>query len=211
MPRRNEQDYEGRRQRIIDGALHVFARHGFEKATNKEIAAAAGIGSPGLIYHYFKDKSDLFREVVEQRVPLLQLLARPEALMALPPAEALARFGRAYLRIMESREAVALMKLIIGEATRRPQVAELFNEIGPGRALRFLATYLQRQMDAGVLRRADPDIAARCFFGPLIVYVLSRELFRQPESVEMDAEALLATNLELFLRGMQPGEDPVTE
>src|SRR5436190_4459703 len=149
MPPRNEQDYEERRQRIIDGALQVFASRGFEQATNKEIAAAAGIGSPALIYHYFKDKSDLFRQVLEHRVPLLQLLARPDELMALPPAEALARFGRAYLQIMDRPESIALLKLILGEAIRRPQVAQMFTAAGPNRALRFLGEYLQQQMEVG--------------------------------------------------------------
>src|SRR2546426_8948696 len=100
MPPRNEQDYEERRQQIIDGALQVFASRGFEQATNKEIAAAAGIGSPALIYHYFKDKSDLFRQVLEQRVPLLQLLAPPDELLALPPAEGPTRFGTAPLPVI---------------------------------------------------------------------------------------------------------------
>jgi TetR/AcrR family transcriptional repressor of mexJK operon len=85
MPQRDEQDFESRRQQIIDGALHVFASKGFEKATNKDIAAASEIGSPGLIYHYFKDKSDLFQQVIEQRLPVLQLLNHGEEMMALPP------------------------------------------------------------------------------------------------------------------------------
>jgi AcrR family transcriptional regulator len=206
MRQRNDHEYEVRRRQILDGALHVFARKGFEQATNKEIAAAAGIGSPGLIYHYFKDKSDLFREVVEQKVPLLQLLARPEELMALPPAEALARFGRAYLRIMESPEAIALLRLIIGEAARRPKVAQIFFEAGPNRAFRFLASYLERQMEAGVLRRMDAAAAARCFFSPLIIHVLSRQVFQQPDAFTLDAETLLATNVDVFLRGVQPCE-----
>ena len=64
MPPRDESDYEQRRQQIIDGALQVFASKGFERATNKEIARAAKVRSPGLIYHYFKDKGDLFQQVV---------------------------------------------------------------------------------------------------------------------------------------------------
>jgi len=72
MPRRDDQEFEDRRQQIISGALTVFSEKGFEKATNKDIAQAAGIRSPGLIYHYFKDKGDLLRQVIEQRSPALQ-------------------------------------------------------------------------------------------------------------------------------------------
>ena len=204
MARRNEEDYEQRRQQIMDGALHVFASKGFEKATNKDIAASAGIGSAGLIYHYFKDKSDLFRQLVEERVPLLQLLAHPDEMMALPPPEALTRFGRAYLKMLENREAVAVFKLLIGEAARRPKVAQMFNEIGPNRVFRFLGNYFEREMEAGTLRRTDPMLAARCFFSPLIVFVLTREVFAQPEALALDPETLLASVVDVFLRGMLP-------
>ncbi len=113
MPLRDEQDFELRRQQIIDGALEVFAEKGFERATNKDIAEAASIGSPGLIYHYFKDKADLFRQVLEQRAPVLQLLNRSEELMDLPPREALTLFGTTLLNTLQNRPAVSLFRLIL--------------------------------------------------------------------------------------------------
>src|SRR4028119_2461706 len=131
MPPRDEQDCESRRQQIIDGALQVFASKGFEKATNKDIAVASGIGSPGLIYHYFKDKSDLFRQVLEQRIPMLQLLTKTEDMMALAPRDALTLFGSTFLKVVDNPNAIALAKLMLGEAVRRPLVAEMVDTIGP--------------------------------------------------------------------------------
>ena len=52
---------EERREQIIEAATFVFSRKGFQAATNKEIAAEAGI-APGLIYHYFKDRQDLLAD-----------------------------------------------------------------------------------------------------------------------------------------------------
>jgi AcrR family transcriptional regulator len=202
MPLRDEQDFELRRQQIIDGALEVFAEKGFERATNKDIAEAAGIGSPGLIYHYFKDKADLFRQVLEQRAPMLQLLNRSEALMELPPREALTLFGTTLLNTLRNRPAVALFRLILGEAVRRPMVAEMLNTIGPGRGFAFLSRYLASQMDSGVLRRSDPGIAARCFIGSLIAYLMMSEVFRQPDADTLDAETMVTTAVTIFLEGM---------
>jgi len=202
MPSRDEQDFEDRRQRIIDGALEVFAEKGFEKATNKDIAEAAGIGSPGLIYHYFQDKSDLFRQVLEQRAPVLQLLSRSEAMMDMPPREALTLFGNMFMRTLDNRTAVSLFKLVLGEAVRQPLVAEIFNKIGPGRGFAFLTRYLAHQMDIGTLRRSEPGVAARCFIGPLMVYVLTREVFKQPDSSSISPETMVAAAVEAFLHGM---------
>jgi AcrR family transcriptional regulator len=204
MPRRNEREYAERRQQIIDGALRVFAEKGFEQATNKEIAAAAGIGSPGLIYHYFKDKRDLLREVFQQRVPLFRLIARPEEMMALPPRDALTRIGRAYLESMlRDPDAEAFLRVMFSEAIRQPDFAQTLGEIGPNQIIKFLAAYCEAQMDAGLLRRADPATAACCFLGPLLLLVLARVVLRLPDAQELDRETYLAVAIETFLFGMQ--------
>ena len=187
----------------------MFASKGFERATNKEIARAAKVGSPGLIYHYFKDKGDLFQQVVRERAAaLLRLLDHSEDLMDLPPREVLTSFGSAFVKIAENRTSVAMMKLLLSEAVRHPGVADLFNSIGPGRGLAFLSRYLERQMDAGVLRHMDPGAAARCFVGPLVAYVITREVFVQPDSKTLSPETMVATAVDVFLRGMEiePGD-----
>jgi TetR/AcrR family transcriptional regulator, mexJK operon transcriptional repressor len=204
MSLQDKRDFEGRRQQIIDGALHVFAHKGFEKATNKDIAVAAGIGSPGLIYHYFKDKKDLFREVVEQRMFLLQLLNHSEAeMMNKPLRDVLIVFGRAFLSVAENPTSIALMKLVLGEAFHQPIVAELVNQIGPSRSVGFLTRYLAKQMADGVLKPMDPAAAARCFIGPFVAYLLTREVFHQPDAQQISTDTMVATTVEIFLNGMQ--------
>lgn len=204
MPPRDEEDFERRRQQILDGALEVFASKGFERATNKDIADAAKIRSPGLIYHYFKDKADLLRQVMEQRAPALHLLAHSDELMDRPPREVLTRMGIAFTKTMENRAMMATLKLMLGEATRRPGVADMMNAIGPTRGIAFLIRYFERQMDAGVLRRMDPGVAARCFIGPLVAYILLREVFPQPDSRTLSADTMVSSAVDIFLEGMTP-------
>ncbi len=203
MPQRDEQDFEGRRQQIIDGALHVFATKGFEKATNKDIAVAAGIGSPGLIYHYFQDKSHLFQQVVEQRMPVLQLLIHSEEeMMTKPPQDALTIFGKAFLNVLDSPTSIALMKLLLGESFRQPQVAQIINTIGPSRSFSFLTRYLERQISLGVLKPMHPGAAARCFVGSLVAYLITRQVFLQPDTEEISPEMMVTTAVQVFLGGM---------
>jgi TetR/AcrR family transcriptional regulator, mexJK operon transcriptional repressor len=201
MPPRDTNEFEERRQQIIDGALAVFADKGFEKATNKDIAEAAGINSPGLIYHYFKDKTDLFFQVLEQRAPVLQLLRNADELMERPPREVLTRFTIGFMRTLSLPGASQLYKLILGEAIRQPEVAAIVNRVGPTRGLSFLTRYLERQMELGVIRRMDPGAAARCFIGPMVVYVLTREVFVQPDSPTLSVETMAETLVEIYLGG----------
>lgn len=202
MPTRNEAEYEQRRDRIMNGALRAFADKGFERATNRDIASAAGIRSPGLIYHYFEDKADLFRRMLERYAPALQLFSQGDDFLEVPPREALTRFARAVLHSLTNPAAVALIKIMLSEAMRRPAVAEVVNGVGPRRGFAFLSRYLTHQMDLGRLRRMDPGVAVRCFIGPLIVYVLSREVFPQSDSQALDADTMADAAVEVFLRGM---------
>lgn len=204
MPPRDEQEYEQRRQQIIDGALEVFSQEGFEKATNKDIAQAAKIGSPGLIYHYFDDKIDLLHQVLLERMPLLRLLDTAPELMQLPPREALTRLITDIMRLIDQWPTLAIVKLVIGESVRNPRVARMVSEIGPGRGLKLLTVYLKRQMELGTLRRMDPEIAARMLIGPVIAYLLTRYIFEQPEAKAIAPQAMAEAIVDTFLRGMAP-------
>lgn len=203
MTRRRETISDERRQQIIDGALKVFSTRGFVQATNKDIAEAAGINSAGLIYHYFADKADLLRAVIERYGPPMQLMAHSEQFMALPLEEALTQFGLTYLRLTEDSHAGACMKVLFAEAMHNPEFARILGEAGPLRVWQLLADYLARKMEAGLLRRVDPAIAARCFIGPLVLQLLSRKIFNFEDGMKVDSAALVATNVDIFLSGLR--------
>lgn len=204
MPPRDEQDFELRRQQIIDGALEAFAEKGFNGASNKDIAEAAHIGSPGLIYHYFKDKVDLLHQVILERMPLIRLMDSATSLTHLPPEEALPQLIQNFMGAVDQWPTIPLAKVIIAESIRNPRVASMVNEVGPGRALNMLATYLEQQMDAGRLRRENPHVAARLLVGPAIGYMLSRYIFDQSEMRDVSSELMGEAIVETFLQGMRP-------
>ncbi len=52
------------RARILDSARRCFAELGYEGATNKHLAGAAGL-TTGAIYHYFGSKKELYCDVQE--------------------------------------------------------------------------------------------------------------------------------------------------
>ncbi|MEP0519083.1 MAG: TetR family transcriptional regulator C-terminal domain-containing protein [Hyphomicrobiales bacterium] len=51
-------------ERILDGALTVFASNGFRGATVDQLAKAAGMTKPNLLY-YYRSKKDLYIAVLE--------------------------------------------------------------------------------------------------------------------------------------------------
>ncbi len=53
------------RREVLNAARFLFAQRGFAEVSMDDIAGRVGI-SRGPLYHYFRDKQDLFREVYEK-------------------------------------------------------------------------------------------------------------------------------------------------
>src|ERR1700710_846947 len=60
-----DDEYEKKRKRIITGAAAVFREKGYDAANVGDIAKKAGIDRAS-IYYYYKGKTELFREMVEE-------------------------------------------------------------------------------------------------------------------------------------------------
>jgi AcrR family transcriptional regulator len=54
-----------RRDKILDAAISLFSLQGFSGTTTLQIAKAAGVTEP-LIYYYYKDKDELFNQILAQ-------------------------------------------------------------------------------------------------------------------------------------------------
>lgn len=66
---------ERTRETILLAAENIFAQLGYQEATLRDVAAAAGIQQPGL-YNYFATKDDLYNEVLRRMMnPILSMLA----------------------------------------------------------------------------------------------------------------------------------------
>ena len=65
MPRESESARTEKERLIFDAALKVIKAKGFHQARMSDIAKEAGI-SYGLVYHYFKNKEDLFETIIDQ-------------------------------------------------------------------------------------------------------------------------------------------------
>jgi len=77
-PRPNSRTEQRRRTeaRILAAAARVFVATGYERATIRAVAAAAGVDA-GLVMHYFGSKQELFRRVIGD-APVPEVSGPPE-------------------------------------------------------------------------------------------------------------------------------------
>jgi AcrR family transcriptional regulator len=196
-----------RRAQILEAAFEEFSEKGFKGATIKSIARAAGLQSPALIYWYFPDKEALFREVLESRIPLLRVVRDPAELLDLPPEKVLPGIARRYLSTFDNRATQRMAKLLVGEAMRRPEIAEVFGSAVIKRVLGFLKSYMARQVELGRLRPHDVRASARAFIGMLIPQAGGKMFFPAIREDGLTDEEHVEAAVAIFLRGLGKEEE----
>jgi AcrR family transcriptional regulator len=200
-----------RREQILHAAFEEFSEKGFKGATIKSIAEAAGLQSPALIYWYFPDKEALFREVLGTRIPVLRAVRDPAGLMDQAPEKVLPMIAGRYLSTFDNPTAQRMVRLMMGEAMRRPEIAEIFGNAVIKRVLGFLKSYLARQVELGRLRPHDVRSGARAFMGMLLPQAGGKLFFPAIREDGLTDEEHIETATRIFLEGLRPEEDGLAE
>src|SRR3972149_158668 len=166
-----------RPQQIMAAAAKVFARQGLPGSSLDQVAREAGV-TKGTIYLYYRSKEDLFLATLREK--------SAQAFMALGPAGGaegrggfrgrLASFVAEAYRAMGSPECLPIIQMVLAEAGRYPETAELFFREIILKNNRRVAAALEEGMAAGELRPVDPLVAARTLIGMLLVFVLSQKI-----------------------------------
>jgi len=150
---------------ILEAASLQFVTHGFDGTSMDTVAAQAGV-SKQTVYSHFGSKDELFVAVVRGKVEEYGLDA-----LDMPDDDdlraGLETIGRRLLDLLLDEQVLAASRLIIGESSRHPRIAQLYFESGPARTRSSIVTYLISQTKRGNFPPADPEQAAMVFINLL--------------------------------------------
>lgn len=93
----------GGRERLLIAATAAFAQAGFQGASTRAIAGAAGVTDP-LLYHHFPTKAALYCAVVRVQLAMLDTTLSTALIGVETPAERLGAFADAYLSFLLDEE-----------------------------------------------------------------------------------------------------------
>jgi AcrR family transcriptional regulator len=150
--------------RMLAAATELFLRDGYEQTSIDAILVQSG-GSKATLYAYFPTKEDLFRAVIDG---VLVNNAQPELDPARDVRAVLTTFAVDRLHVIFSARHRAVLRLIIAERERFPDLARLYYERGPQKSHKLLEVYLDTLKRNEVLDIDDADEAAEFFIGMLM-------------------------------------------
>jgi AcrR family transcriptional regulator len=130
---------EGRQQALLDAASRVFAEHGFDAATTREVAERAGC-SEGLIHRYFGGKRGLLLALLESRAEKSAANLRDLPVKGLPVLDVVRQILRIQLdAIWESQD---IMRVNVSRGSIDAEIgqviSERFNEVRVAQILEYL-------------------------------------------------------------------------
>jgi TetR/AcrR family transcriptional regulator len=164
------------RDAILDAAEQLFAAQGFTATTIKQIGRAAGVNS-ALLYYYFADKDQLYREVLQRFVARLV-----ERTMAAPvdggPEAAVRAFVAAQaesLSLSPHFPRLLVRELIDFDAAHAVEQVHLL----AATSFRKLCGLIEEGQRAGVFRRTvDARFAAISVIAQLAYFTIARPAVR---------------------------------
>lgn len=195
---------EARRQAILQAAAETFREMGFERASMSDIRERIG-GSKATLYNYFPSKESLFIEVVHQSKGLeLEALAGSLDPEAPELRRELLEFGRGLLAILYTPDAVAFRRVVIAEA-RHSEAGRILHERFYAPIEKQVAAFLRSAMKRGLMRTADPKVAAVHLLSLLESELLQPVMLGVVQSVPQEALAApVRRAVEVFLNGYGP-------
>lgn len=198
MERTTTEDGRSARKRraIMTAATELFLRNGYQGTSMDEVAARAAV-SKQTVYKNFADKEQLFREIVlgvaDNSDQIIERLT--EALDSIDGGangnrngighddieRVLTEVGRRYLTAVLQPHVLRLRRLVIAVADRFPELARNYYERAPARGIAVLASALRSYADRGLLRLADPHLAASQFAYLVLAIPQDKALFHPEE------------------------------
>jgi AcrR family transcriptional regulator len=115
----------GTRDAILAAARDAFARHGYDVATIRGIAGAAGV-DPALVYHFFGSKEQLFASALNLPIDARRVA---EAVLHGGPREQVGeRLTRMFLAVWGDPDSRASLLALVRSAITNEQAATMFRQ-----------------------------------------------------------------------------------
>lgn len=193
---------QDRREQIMQVAMGLFARQGFNGTTTRQIADAAGVNE-AIIFRHFPSKEDLYWAIIEDRCRVggrrKELTDRFQS--GASDQEIFASIAEDILR--RNWDDPSIARLLFFTALENHRLSQRFFRTYIADRYETLAEFIRGRIEEGKFRRTDPLLAARGFLGMIVYHFLIQELFGGQRYQKFDVHEVAGTLADVWLQGMQ--------
>ena len=195
-----------RKRQLLETALDLFSRKGFEGTTTKELASAAGVAE-GIIFRHFPSKQALYTAALDYKVQSGEAQdwwTEIKACVERDDDEAL--FRTIASRILRSyRTDPRFERMVLFAALEGHELALAYMRQQSFPLIQLLDEYLQRRQSQGALLGLRPMFILSAIFGMAHHYAQVSEMFGFIPERPPDEEVVEAF-VQILMNGIRPPE-----
>jgi AcrR family transcriptional regulator len=184
--------------RILKAAMRLFAKHGFDGTTTKQLAEAAGVAE-GTLFRHFANKKAILAEVATQGwIEILTDLLTE--LSEMGSYKAIAQVMKH--RMMHMRDNVDLLRVCFIEVQFHEDLRDRIQTEVIEKMTDVAETFFQTAMDQGIYRQQNPRLVARVFLGMFTIASFSQNTIADPNASPEDLKNMAEGLADIFLNGV---------
>ncbi len=197
-----------RRKQLIEVAVEMFSRHGFEGTTTKSIAEKAGV-SEAMLFRHFATKDDLYAALLDQKSNDAGVEKWIEELRAAAEKKDDAVVFRSLgEKILEAYQRdPQFQRLMLYASLESHSISKVYHKRRGLPIFEFLREYVAMRQKEGAFRDCDPGAVVFAMVGTPTYYAIVRRLFGLDVLKVSDSD-LINTFVNLLLDGLRIGPVP---
>jgi len=190
-----------RPKEILEAAFSEFSRNGYAATTLDQIAERAGV-TKGTIYVYFENKEHLFismvRDITKATFDTVEAMFDTHEGST---ADLLRmQFSFIYQHIVEDQRRREVVRMLIAEAPRFPELADRYYQEILQPCMERLTQAIQRGVDRGEIRNSPVNETPHVVIAPIALVDLWLMMFGDRQS--LDLKTYFNTHLDIVLNGL---------
>lgn len=186
------------RTRILQAALRLFARKGYDGTTTRDLATAANVAE-GTLFRHFANKKAILVEVatsgwIEILTDLLTELSEMGSYKAV--AQVMRR------RMLHMHTNADLLRVCFIEAQFHPELRDRIQSEVIAKMTDVAEAFFQTAMERGIYRPMNPRIVAQVFLGMFAIAGFSKETIVDPQASPQAIQEMAEGIADIFLNGV---------
>ncbi len=168
------------KERILDTALTLFAKNGYDGTSMEQIATLVGIKAPSL-YKHFKGKEDILNtllDVAEKRYD--ENFGSADNVLIPDSIEGFINMAMKSVSFTAADPMISKMRIfLVKEQFRNKRLSEITTRHQIDGLLKMYTKIVEGMMNKGIIRKDDPESVAMELIAPCVLYIAKAD--RQPE------------------------------
>ena len=186
------------RKKILQVAQKLFARHGYDGTTTRDLAEKAGVAEGTLFRHFTNKKAILIELATDGWINILTDLLTELSEMSSYKAVAQV-MRRRMLNISKNSD---LMKICFFEAQFHPELRDRIQSEVIAKMTDVAEAFFETAMERGVYRRMNPKVVARVFLGMFAIAGFSQQTLLEPDASPQAMQEMAEGLADIFLNGV---------